>query len=676
MKLVSLRVRHYRLHRERQIEFDPSLTLIGGPNETGKSTLVEAAHRALFLNHRRTGKELEAMRSQSGREPPEIELAFEQHGRPYRLLKRFNGSRGHAELMRLDTAERWQSNEAELALAAVLGYAEPVSPKQVQSQWAHLWIWQGAAGIDPTGQVEREQAALLERLQAQGGTVVMQSALDARLAERFHTAADQTFSAKTGGLRTSSALMQAEKALQSARQRLETCQARTEALATAMHDHAQALQRREEAAEVIPRLEARIMELRSQLDEVQRLAQQSSELNRSLDETTKRYEERVTADAKLRALTETAQAPDAQTQPHAASDAPPTEVVEAEASAIQPHATVLEWISGSGPVTLDGEPLQPGTTCLITATSELRIGDNHFRLQPQAVQETETVHRAPEHPDSVDDSAAQAARLAAVLQALLELHGDESQRRIRIADAQREKIGLEQELQALEDRLAALQPDRLAAELAGHQRSLTTQQDALDQAKQQIAATLALLQRDGATDPYAEQLEAKADLERAEAAHRIQLRRAKAMQHLAELFRDEQQRLSERFTEPLIGKIGDYLDCLFGPEGRAVLKLQDGVFQGLELIRQAGPFPFEVLSGGAREQLAAAVRLAIAEVLAENHGGSLPLVFDDAFANSDPERVQSLHRMLELAARRGLQIIILTCNPADYSSLGARTILL
>jgi len=651
MKLVSLRVRHYRLHREQQIEFDPSLTLIGGANETGKSTLVEAAHRALFLSHRRTGQDLAAMRSRQSGEAPEVELVFEQHGRPYRLLKRFSGARGHAELMRLDTAERWQSAEAELALAAVLGYAEPVSSNQVPSQWAHLWIWQGAAGVDPTGQIEREQTALLERLQAQGGTAVMQSALDARLAERFLTAVEQTFTS-AGKPRAGSALKQAETALQSARQRFETCQVRTEALAMARRDHAQALQRRAEAAEAIPRLEARITEFRSKLDEAQRLAQQSAALKRSLDETAKRYDDLITADRKLRALTGAAQDSDARHPFH-----------EEQTPAIQPNATILEWISGSGPVVIDGEPLQSGTTRLITTASELRIGDNRFRIQPQAV----------ERPDSTEDDA---ARLAAALQTLLELHGDETQRRTRIADALKEKTRLEQEVRDLDERLAALHPDRLTAELARHQASLKIRQDTLDEAKQRIAATLALFQRDGATDPYADQREAHADLDRAEESHRIQQRRAKAVQRLAELFREEQQPLSERFTEPLIGTIGDYLACLFGPEGRAALKLQDGVFQGLALIRPAGPFDFEVLSGGTREQLAATVRLAIAEVLAEDHGGSLPLVFDDAFANSDPERLQSLHRMLELAARRGLQIIVLTCNPADYAALGARTILL
>ena len=51
-------------------------------------------------------------------------------------------------------------------------------------------------------------------------------------------------------------------------------------------------------------------------------------------------------------------------------------------------------------------------------------------------------------------------------------------------------------------------------------------------------------------------------------------------------------------------------------------------------------------------------------------------LFDDAFAYSDPERVNQLQRMLDLAATRGLQIIVLTCNPADYAALGARQVIL
>ena len=68
------------------------------------------------------------------------------------------------------------------------------------------------------------------------------------------------------------------------------------------------------------------------------------------------------------------------------------------------------------------------------------------------------------------------------------------------------------------------------------------------------------------------------------------------------------------------------------------------------------------------------MRLALAEILAADFGGCLPVVFDDAFAYADPERIESLQRMLDLAAVRGLQVIVLTCTPADYAGFRAREV--
>ena len=53
----------------------------------------------------------------------------------------------------------------------------------------------------------------------------------------------------------------------------------------------------------------------------------------------------------------------------------------------------------------------------------------------------------------------------------------------------------------------------------------------------------------------------------------------------------------------------------------------------------------------------------MAEVLAEAYDGSLPVLFDDAFANSDPERQAGVYRMLQKASEQGLQVILLTCDP-------------
>jgi uncharacterized protein YhaN len=87
-------------------------------------------------------------------------------------------------------------------------------------------------------------------------------------------------------------------------------------------------------------------------------------------------------------------------------------------------------------------------------------------------------------------------------------------------------------------------------------------------------------------------------------------------------------------------------------------------------------FEFSQLSAGAKEQVAAAFRLAMAEVLAEDYDGCLPVVFDDAFVNSDADRQRALQRLLDLAASRGLQVIVLACRPESYATLGAAIVAL
>jgi uncharacterized protein YhaN len=66
----------------------------------------------------------------------------------------------------------------------------------------------------------------------------------------------------------------------------------------------------------------------------------------------------------------------------------------------------------------------------------------------------------------------------------------------------------------------------------------------------------------------------------------------------------------------------------------------------------------------------------MAEVLSADFDNKLPVVFDDAFTNSDKGRTKKLQRMLDLAARHGLQVIVLTCHPEAYASLGAKQVML
>ncbi len=267
----------------------------------------------------------------------------------------------------------------------------------------------------------------------------------------------------------------------------------------------------------------------------------------------------------------------------------------------------------------------------------------------------------------------------AQLKVLLQTHGDDGPREQKLQEYSQANSKARDALGVTKAALEELQPELLEGRKRRCDRALVETQRQLAEWGSKLAVARNTLVSDGVTDPKGALAEAGARARSAEAHCRTVERRARAIQLLHRLFLEEQRNLADQFTRPLAEAISRYLQCLFGPDARAVVTLEDNVFSGMEIARPSqgfGGFGFETLSGGTKEQLAAAVRLAMAEVLASDHQGCLPLVFDDAFAFSDPQRVKTLQGMLDFAAERGLQIIILTCNPADYTMLGAKQTLL
>ncbi|MAS96824.1 MAG: hypothetical protein CMO55_26840 [Verrucomicrobiales bacterium] len=231
------------------------------------------------------------------------------------------------------------------------------------------------------------------------------------------------------------------------------------------------------------------------------------------------------------------------------------------------------------------------------------------------------------------------------------------------------------EVASVKEQLDQLQPSALLADRDRYSRALQQCDEQIKQALQQRAvASNELSKSKGSFDPASQVAVAKANAENATQRYQRLERRAAAIQLLHQRFTEEQQRLSERFSQPLAEKASGYLQQVFGSTARATVTMTDGVPGGWTISREGETFEFDKLSGGTKEQLAAAIRLAIAEILAADHGGKLPIVFDDAFTYSDPDRTRNLQRMLDHAARQGLQVILLTCDPAEYVGLGARTV--
>ena len=250
--------------------------------------------------------------------------------------------------------------------------------------------------------------------------------------------------------------------------------------------------------------------------------------------------------------------------------------------------------------------------------------------------------------------------------------GDSLSREKKLSEAAEHEAAAKAALESTQGSIQALQPHLLEGDLARYIRSIQTQEQQLREAETQLAVSRSQLVLDGRIDPQAELQQAMAKVAGAAETHAMEQRRAKAIERLYTLFNESRESIDRRMVQPLADRISGYLQCVFGTDCAASIQVSAEGRMGLEFSRAgASSFAFETLSGGAKEQVAAAVRLAMAELLAASHDGCLPLVFDDAFAYADPQRVMQLQRMLDLAAMRGLQIIVLTCDPASYSAFGA-----
>jgi len=230
MRLLNCQLQNVRLHGELEVDFSPRLTLIGGPNESGKSTLVEALHRALFLKASATGTPVEALQSRLHLGQPVVQIGFEAKGDNWTLRKRFSGATGQVTLQAESSGKPLTGPAAEDVLAELLGVGEIIGSRQagtvLPSRWAHLWVRQGLSGDDllatTTSHYDFDQLRL--QLERSGGAAVQQSALDQQVEKRIKEALDENFT--TRGTKRHSPLYGREEALKTAQARMELALAR------------------------------------------------------------------------------------------------------------------------------------------------------------------------------------------------------------------------------------------------------------------------------------------------------------------------------------------------------------------------------------------------------------------------------------------------------------------
>lgn len=329
---------------------------------------------------------------------------------------------------------------------------------------------------------------------------------------------------------------------------------------------------------------------------------------------------------------------------------------------------------GDGPAGATEEQLQIRITALEEELRQARERRDDAQTRQQASQQQlEQASQGLEAQQQAIAAAEQALRqqenqlleARTRCEALLQRHGSAEALQGAIAGLAERQSTLEASLQALRTELKALDPDNLKAEDQRLQRRIAELEEQQSQASEARIRAEERLHGDGSRDLQAEREQKQAELEsRLQDRERLE-KEAAMLTLLRQLLEEEQNAMGSQYTAPMLSRIGRYLAHVFpqAPEVRLAYDARGG-FQGLQWRRgDEAAFAFEELSTGAREQFAAALRVSMAEVLAEAYDGSLPVLFDDAFANSDPERQRGVHRMLEQAAAQGLQVILLSCDP-------------
>ncbi len=249
-------------------------------------------------------------------------------------------------------------------------------------------------------------------------------------------------------------------------------------------------------------------------------------------------------------------------------------------------------------------------------------------------------------------------------------HGDYQKLSTEVNSIDKDRKEAEDKIIALKNQLSSLKQINSLFDIS----TIESKIHSIKETKEQLIEDAGAAKRNcdiiSSSDPYAHVEKAEVHLKTVKADYQAYKRLTDSHRLLQKLFRAAQADLSSRYTKPLVKSIDNYLEPIIPDGYETQLNFDQGSgFSGLQIRRGENFYNFDQLSGGMKEQLSAALRLSMADVLKSEHDGCLPLVFDDTFANSDPSRIKFIKTMLKKAVRRGLQVILLTCEPKPYESI-------
>ncbi|MDZ7829232.1 MAG: AAA family ATPase [Halofilum sp. (in: g-proteobacteria)] len=174
MKLRSLALNQFKKFTTptRLDGIEDGLNVVVGPNEMGKSTLLDALRAALFEKYSSKAQPIAALQNDRNQAGPVVEVAFELDDGLYRIAKRFI-KKPYARLSCPD-GRTLEGDAAEDKLRQLLGFDEPGkagAKPETLGMWNVLWVQQGQS-FGSLDLPESARSNLHSALESEVGTVL------------------------------------------------------------------------------------------------------------------------------------------------------------------------------------------------------------------------------------------------------------------------------------------------------------------------------------------------------------------------------------------------------------------------------------------------------------------------------------------------------------------------
>jgi hypothetical protein len=229
------------------------------------------------------------------------------------------------------------------------------------------------------------------------------------------------------------------------------------------------------------------------------------------------------------------------------------------------------------------------------------------------------------------------------------------------AEQSRRATGLVVELRA---ELARTAPDTVTTALNDAVRAaelVQSRHDEFAEALREVSVQLKVFGTEGRKG----QLDAAAtEREHAEAEYLRVHRRARAAQLLRSVMARHRDATRLRYVDPFRNQVERLGRIVFGDSFEVEI---DSALRICSRTLSGRTVPYESLSGGAKEQLGIVARLAGAALVAKED--SVPIVIDDALGFTDADRLTKMGAVFDAVGGDG-QVIVLTCSPQRYASVG------